>query len=214
MIDGFKYQGLRKKLIQELRKKGITNGKVLSAINKVPRHLFFESSFVDFAYQDKAFPIGAGQTISQPYTVAYQSSLLDIKDGDKVLEIGTGSGYQASVLIEMGATVFTIERQKELFDKAKQIFNKLNYRPTVKYGDGYKGMPTYAPFDKIIVTCGAPFLPKELINQLNIGGAMVIPLDSKDGVQVMTRYLKLDQNKLEKQLFENFKFVPFLPKKS
>ncbi len=214
MIDSFKHKGLRKKLVQELRLKGISDNNVLSAMGRVPRHMFFESSFIDFAYKDQAFPIGAGQTISQPYTVAYQSSLLEVKNSDKILEIGTGSGYQSAVLIEMGAKVFTIERQKELFDKAKHVLNVLSYRPVVKYGDGYKGMPAYAPFDKIIVTCGAPFLPNDLINQLKVGGVIVIPVNSKNDEQIMTKYIKNDKKNLTKQLFEKFKFVPFLPNKS
>lgn len=214
MLDNFTHKGLRKKLIQQLAKKGIDDFDVLLAMGKVPRHCFFESSFIDFAYEDKAFPIGSGQTISQPYTVAYQSSLLEVKKNDKILEIGTGSGYQSAVLIEMGAKVFTIERQKELFDKAKFIFKKLSYQPVTKYGDGYQGMPSFAPFDKIIVTCGAPFLPSELLNQVKINGFIVIPMDDKKGSQVMTKFIKVTGNDIRKEVFKNFRFVPFLPNKS
>ncbi len=170
MEDNYRHKGLRKQLVDGLREKGIRSESVLEAINKIPRHFFLDKVFVKQAYTNMAFQIGAGQTISHPYTVAFQSQLLDIKKGDKVLEIGTGSAYQTAVLCELGAKVFSIERQKELYLKSKQIIPKLNFNPKLKYGDGYVGWPTYAPFDKIIVTCGAPFIPEDLKTQLKVGG--------------------------------------------
>jgi protein-L-isoaspartate(D-aspartate) O-methyltransferase len=197
--DNFKHQGMRKLLIESIRAKGIKDENVLSAMLRVPRHFFFEQAFLNQAYSDHAFQIGAGQTISQPYTVAYQTSLLQLQRGEKVLEIGTGSGYQTSVLIELGAKVFTIERQKELFDVAQQRFPLMGYAPKMFYGDGYKGLPAFAPFDKILVTCGAPFIPEELVKQLKVGGIMVIPLGGGD-VQVMTLIKKFQQVKLKQQV--------------
>lgn len=211
MQDTYRHKGLRKRLTEELALKGITDKKVLIAIEKVPRHLFMDNAFLEFAYQDKAFPIGAGQTISQPFTVAFQTELLEIKKGDKVLEIGTGSGYQTCVLLEMGTKVFTVERQKELFDKGKILFSNLGYNPKVFYGDGYKGLPSFAPFDKIIVTAGAPFVPPDLISQLKNGGTLVIPVGDLN--QVMTKIVKAGDGKTETFEYGNFKFVPMLQDK-
>lgn len=213
MIDSFKHKGLRKRLVQEIKAKGIADQQVLDAIEKIPRHFFLDSSFLEIAYQDKAFPIGAGQTISQPYTVAFQTQLLEIKKGDKILEVGTGSGYQASVLLECGAKVFTIERQKSLFDKTKMFLPSIGYKPKMFYGDGYKGLPTFAPFDKIIITAGAPFIPEDLIGQLKIGGIMVIPLDEGD-VQVMTTLRRISNAENEIKRYGKFRFVPLLNDKS
>ena len=212
MEDNLRQQGLRKKLVQELIKKGIKSKAVLNAINNIPRHIFMDQAFERFAYQDSAFPIAAGQTISQPYTVAFQTELLDVQSGDKVLEVGTGSGYQGSVLCEMGVKVFTVERQKELFDKSKHYFELMNYRPLQKFGDGYKGLPAYAPFDGIVVTCGAPFIPKALLSQLKIGGRLVIPVG--DDEQIMTRVIRVSEKEFSKKEFGNFRFVPFLKGKS
>lgn len=208
MVDSFRHKGLRKKLIEELQSKGVTNKSVLDAIGIIPRHLFLESSFLEFAYQDKAFPIGSGQTISQPYTVAVQSTLLDIKKGDKVLEIGTGSGYQAAVLSLMGAKVFSIERQKELFIKTKALMTSLDYRMKLFYGDGYLGLPAFAPFNKIIITCGAPFVPQKLLEQLKVGGIMVIPLG--EDVQIMTTITKTSETEYAEEVHGQFRFVPML----
>ena len=208
-VDDFKHQGRRKMLVDLLMTKGIEDKKVLEAINIVPRHLFLDSAFVEFAYRDEAFPIAAGQTISHPYTVAFQTQLLDVHPTEKVLEIGTGSGYQTAVLVAIGAEVFTIERQKELFDFSKIILKKINLEPRYQtYGDGYKGLPSFAPFDKIIVTAGAPEIPKDLLQQLKIGGIMVIPVGEKS--QQMIVIIRLDEDKFEKYLFGDFKFVPML----
>mgnify|MGYP002346960545 CR=1 FL=1 len=212
MIDSFRHKGLRKKLVEELKSKGITNNNVLEAIGTIPRHLFFESSFLEFAYQDNAFPIGAGQTISQPYTVAVQSSLLDIQKGDKVLEIGTGSGYQAAVLYHMGAKVFSIERQRELYIKTKTLMTDLGYRIKMFYGDGYLGLPSYAPFNKIIITCGAPSIPEKLLEQLKPGGIMVIPLG--ETVQTMTTIYKTAELEYIRKEHGEFRFVPMLGNKA
>jgi protein-L-isoaspartate(D-aspartate) O-methyltransferase len=206
--DGFKEQGLRRQLVKDICNKGIKCTKVINAIGKIPRHLFMDSAFVNFAYVDKAFPIGSNQTISQPYTVAFQTELLNIKKGDKVLEIGTGSGYQTAVLIEMGAKVFTIERQHYLFLKTQHFLPKLGYTPHFFYGDGYLGKPTYGPFDKILITAGAPFVPNELIKQLKPKGVMVIPLGEK--VQRMIRITKDAEGNLNTEEFQNFSFVPML----
>ncbi len=211
--DSFKHQGMRKKLIDEIRSKGIEDENVLAAMLKVPRHFFFELAFINQAYTDQAFRIGAGQTISQPYTVAYQSSLLKIKKGEKVLEIGTGSGYQTCILCELGAKVFSIERQKELFDKAKVFIPQFGYNPKLFYGDGYKGQPAYGPFDKIIVTCGAPFVPPDLLTQLKTGGIMVIPVGAGD-VQMMTVIIKTGDDMFETHELKNFRFVPMLEDKN
>lgn len=213
MEDNYRHKGLRKKLVEVIRQKGIRNEKVLEAINQVPRHLFMDSSFVHFSYNDQAFPIGAGQTISQPYTVAFQTELLDVKPREKVLEVGTGSGYQAAVLLELGAKVFTIERHKELFLKSQSLLTSIGYSPEFFYGDGYKGVPAYAPFDKILVTAGAPVIPKDLLLQLKTGGIMVIPLGEKKN-QKMIRIVKKDENTIEKTEHGDFVFVPLLKGKS
>ncbi len=211
--DTFRHKGLRKKLVESIRLKGIRDENVLKAIEAVPRHLFFDSGFLEFAYEDKAFPIGAGQTISQPYTVAFQTELLQIKRGDKVLEIGTGSGYQASILYQMGAKVFSIERQRLLFVKAKEQLPKMGYGVKTFFGDGYKGLPAFAPFDKIIVTAGAPYVPEALTNQLKPGGILVIPLDEGDS-QLMTSIQKLPDSTLITTRHGRFRFVPLLGDKS
>lgn len=210
--DSLKHQGMRKKLVDAIREKGIDDQAVLNAMMKVPRHLFLDKAFLPQSYTDQAFRIGAGQTISQPYTVAYQSSLLHVSKGDKVLEIGTGSGYQTCILLELGAKVFSIERQKELYDKAQKILPKLGYSPKLFYGDGFKGLPAYGPFDRIIITCGAPFIPEELLKQLKIGGVMVIPVGEGD-VQIMTTLLKIAEDNFEKHELKNFRFVPMLEHK-
>lgn len=210
--DSFKHKGLRKKLVEEIKEKGINDPLVIEAMEKLPRHYFMDSSFVEFAYQDKAFPIGAGQTISQPYTVAFQTQLLKIKKGDKVLEIGTGSGYQASILYLMGAKVYSIERQKELYTKTKHFFSQLNYRVQTFFGDGYLGLPTFAPFDKIIVTCGAPYIPEILTSQLKVGGIMVIPVG--DDIQQMITLEKISETEIVQKDNGSFRFVPMLEKKN
>lgn len=213
MRDTAKHQGLRNQLVNVLEQKGITDKSVLEAIKKIPRHLFLNSSFEDYAYQDKAFPIGAGQTISQPYTVAFQSQLLEVKKEHKVLEIGTGSGYQTAVLCAMGAKVFSVERQNELFKKTSNLFPKLNIRPKhISFGDGYKGLPGYAPFDSIIVTAGAPFIPQPLMAQLKVGGRLVIPLG--EDVQIMTLLIRVNETQFEKHEFGEFRFVPLLEDKN
>ncbi len=213
MMDTYKHKGLRQKLVDELQLLGIEDEKVLKAINSVPRHLFLNSAFEDFAYQNKAFPIGEGQTISHPYTVAFQSQLLDINKGEKVLEIGTGSGFQTAILLEMGAEVYSIERHKKLHDKAKSLLKRLGYKARyITFGDGYKGLPTFAPFDKIIVTAGAPFVPKDLLFQLKIGGILIIPVGIEN--QIMTSFLKIGEKSVEKLEFGNFKFVPMLKNKN
>lgn len=207
--DTIQHIGMRKRLKEEVAGKGITDQLVLNAIGKIPRHLFMESSFVKFAYKDQAFPIGAGQTISQPFTVAYQTQLLQVKPNAKILEVGTGSGYQAAVLLELGAQVFTIERQQELFVKVQQLLPSLGYHPRFFYGDGYKGLPTYGPFDGIIVTAGAPYIPEELKYQLKIGGRLVIPVDYNDH-QKMILLIRLDETTFDQQNFGDFSFVPML----
>jgi len=211
--DTAKHQGLRNKLVTLLEGKGITDKNVLEAIRKIPRHSFMESSFEDFAYQDKAFPIAAGQTISQPYTVAFQSQLLEVKKGDKILEIGTGSGYQCSVLCVMGAQVYSIERQNELFKKTSLLLPKLGIRAKrLIFGDGYKGLVEEAPFDSIIVTAGAPFIPPALMEQLKIGGKLVIPLGEKE--QIMTLLIRKNETQFEKHEYGEFRFVPLLEDKN
>jgi protein-L-isoaspartate(D-aspartate) O-methyltransferase len=211
--DTAKHQGLRNQLVKILEEKGIIDTKVLAAIKKIPRHLFLDSGFEDFAYQDKAFPIGAGQTISQPYTVAFQTQLLEVKKDDKILEIGTGSGYQTAVLVTMGAKVYSIERQNELFKATSALLPKLGIRPKhLSFGDGYKGLPNYAPFDSIIVTAGAPIIPKPLMAQLKIGGRLVIPVGDKE--QVMTLLIRKNATQFEKHEFGDFRFVPLLEDKN
>jgi len=209
MVDSFRHQGLRKQLIEHLASKGISDSNVLDAMNKIPRHLFMDNAFVNFSYQDKAFPIGAGQTISQPYTVAFQSQLLEIKPYEKVLEVGTGSGYQSAVLLLLDAEVFTVERQRELFLKTKKFLPTLGYNCMFVYGDGYKGMPNFAPFDKIIITCGAPFIPKDLVAQLKVGGRMVAPIGDGD-VQVMHLIEKISETENRVTTHGKFSFVPML----
>lgn len=208
--DTYRHKGLRKKLIDVLREKGITDEAVLTAMNNIPRHFFLDSAFDEIAYEDRAFPISEGQTISQPYTVAYQTQLLKVKQFDKILEIGTGSIYQATVLAEMGAKVFTIERQKALFEKTKQYVFKNKY-PNLKffYGDGYEGLPTFAPFDKVIITAAAPFIPPKLVEQMKAGGKMVIPVD-EGSHQRMLRITKNADGSTTEEAFENFSFVPML----
>ncbi|MFH4965792.1 protein-L-isoaspartate(D-aspartate) O-methyltransferase [Gaetbulibacter sp. M235] len=213
MKDSFKHKGLRQQLVNVLKTKGIKDVNVLKAIGNVPRHLFMDSSFLDHAYQDKAFPIAADQTISQPYTVAFQTELLEVKKEDKILEIGTGSGYQTAVLCELGAKVFSVERQLELFKKTSIFLPKLGYRAKkLIFGDGYKGLEEEAPFDSIIVTAGAPFVPKPLLNQLKIGGRLVIPVG--ENVQVMTLYIRKDTKEFEQHEFGEFRFVPLLEDKN
>jgi protein-L-isoaspartate(D-aspartate) O-methyltransferase len=211
--DTFKHKGLRKQLVATLVSKGITNSAVLDAIGSIPRHLFMDSSFLDHAYQDKAFPIAANQTISQPYTVAFQSELLEVRPESKILEIGTGSGYQAAVLCVLGAHVYSIERQLELFKKTSKFLPKIGYvAKRLIFGDGYKGLPDEAPFDRIIVTAGAPFVPKPLLSQLKIGGRLVIPVGDMD--QIMTLYIRKGTKEFEKHELGNFKFVPLLENKN
>ena len=208
--DTYRHKGLRKKLIDILREKGITDENVLTAMNNIPRHYFLDTALDNIAYEDRAFPISEGQTISQPYTVAYQTQLLQVKPQEKILEIGTGSIYQATVLAEMGAKVFTIERQKNLFDKTKQFVFRSKY-PNIKffYGDGFEGLPTYAPFDKVIITAAAPFIPPRLIDQLKPGGLMVVPVDEGPH-QRMLRITKYADGSFSDEAFNNFSFVPML----
>ncbi|AWA31443.1 protein-L-isoaspartate O-methyltransferase [Flavobacterium magnum] len=213
MKDTAKHQGLRNQLAAALEQKGITDKQVLDAIRKIPRHLFLNSSFEDYAYQDKAFPIGAGQTISQPYTVAFQSQLLEVRKDHKVLEIGTGSGYQTAVLCTMSAKVYSVERQNELFKQTTILLPKLGIRPKhLSFGDGYKGLPNHAPFDSIIVTAGAPVIPKPLMAQLKVGGRLVIPLGEEQ--QIMTLLIRKNETQFEKHEFGEFRFVPLLENKN
>ena len=213
LYDTFKHKGLRQQLVNAIRIKGIKDESVLSAIGKVPRHLFMDSGFIDHAYIDKAFPIVANQTISQPYTVAFQSELLQIQPGDKVLEIGTGSGYQCAILIALGAKVYSIERQQELFKKTLKFLPKIGYKAKkLIFGDGYKGLPNEAPFNGIIVTAGAPFVPKSLLSQLAIGGRLVIPVGKIS--QIMTLFVRVSEKEFEKHEFGEFKFVPLLEDKT
>ncbi|HZG99444.1 MAG TPA: protein-L-isoaspartate(D-aspartate) O-methyltransferase [Flavisolibacter sp.] len=208
--DTYRHKGLRKKLVETVKQKGIQDEKVLDAINNIPRHFFLDSAFDEVAYEDRAFPILEKQTISQPYTVAYQSQLLDVKPFMKVLEIGTGSAYQASVLAELGVQVYTIERQKKLFEFNKK-FEYLRRYPNIKffYGDGYEGLPTFAPFDRVLITAAAPDVPMKLIQQMKTGGKMVIPMGSGD-IQVMKRITKLESGELQTEVFDQFSFVPML----
>src|SRR5215203_154797 len=208
--DTYRHKGLRKKLVDTIKSKGITDEKVLHAIERIPRHFFLDSAFDEVAYEDKAFPIAEKQTISQPYTVAYQTQLLEVKSFDKVLEIGTGSAYQACVLADMGAQVYTIERQKKLFDSNKN-FPFLRKYPNIKffYGDGYEGLQTFGPFDKVLITAAAPDVPKKLVEQMKTGAMMVIPLGTGD-VQVMKRYIKQLDGSLKEEVYDRFSFVPML----
>ena len=210
MIDTHRHRGLRQQLVNELKSKGINNEKILNAFMEIPRHYFLEKTFSDWAYKDVAFPIDADQTISQPYTVAMQTTLLDVKKGDKVLEIGTGSGFQACVLSHMGAKVYTIERQKKLFDKTEKFLHDIGFgNIRTLYGDGYEGAPRFAPFDKILITAGASEIPEKLIDQLKPGGIMVIPLGQGD-LQKMLKITKSEDDSLKKENFGNYRFVPFL----
>ena len=208
--DTYRHKGLRKKLVETVRSKGITDEKVLHAIERIPRHFFLDSAFDEVAYEDKAFPIAEKQTISQPYTVAYQTQLLEVKPFDKILEIGTGSAYQACVLADMGAQVYTIERQKKLFDSNKS-FSFIKKYPNIKffYGDGYEGLPTFAPFDKVLITAAAPDIPKKLVEQMKVGGMMVIPVGTGE-VQVMKRFIKQQDGSLKEEVYDRFSFVPML----
>ena len=211
--DTFKHKGMRQQLVEVVKAKGITDEAVLNAIGVIPRHLFMDSGFIDHAYQDKAFPIAADQTISQPYTVAFQTELLQVKKGDKILEIGTGSGYQTAVLCLLGANVYSIERQKELFKKTSKFLPKLGFRvKKLIFGDGYIGLESEAPFDSIIVTAGAPFVPKPLLSQLKIGGRLVIPVG--DDVQTMTLFIRKGPKEFEQHEYGQFRFVPLLEDKN
>ena len=210
MIDSTKHKGQRRQLVKLLERKGVENKGVLNAVGSVPRHLFMDSGLEEYSYVDKAYPIAANQTISQPYTVAFQTQLLELQKGDRVLEIGTGSGYQTAILLALkGLKVYTIERQQELYKTTALLFKKLNLNPKkVIFGDGYLGFPDEAPFDAIIVTAGAPQVPKPLLEQLAIGGRLVIPVGEKD--QVMTRYMRTGEKTFDRQTFGNFRFVPLL----
>lgn len=211
MQDTYKHKGLRKQLIDELRQKGIVDEKILEAFNEIPRHFFLDLAFEQQAYSNLAFQIGAGQTISHPYTVAFQTQLLNLEKGEKVLEIGTGSGFQTCILCQLGAKVYSIERQRELFIKANSIIKILKFHPSLFYGDGYKGRPFNAPFDKILVTCGAPFVPTTLLDQLKVGGILVIPLGAGQ-VQEMQRITKISETEFVTENFGDFSFVPMLEK--
>lgn len=212
-IDNYREKGARKQLVDILKKKGIEDEAVLKAIGKVPRHYFFDETFWKQAYKDIAFPIGEGQTISQPYTVAYQTQLLHVKKGDKVLEIGTGSGYQSCILVELGANVYTIERQEKLYKRTIQVLPHMGYKPHFFLGDGSKGIPEHAPYDKIIVTAGAPLVPDVLLKQLNIGGILVIPVGDAE-TQKMVTILKTGENDYEKHVLDSFRFVPLVGDKA
>lgn len=211
MQDSFVHKGKRKILVSYLKEKiGISDQNVLTAMNSVPRHLFLESIFEDFAYEDRAFPILAKQTISHPSTVAEQTELLELSEREKVLEIGTGCGYQTAVLVSMGAMVYSIERQKDLYEFSTRKLRELHLRPSFQtFGDGFAGLPSFAPFDKILVTCGAELLPTQLLHQLKVGGKMVIPL-GKTEEQILTRFTKRSEKEFEKEEFGAYKFVPML----
>jgi len=209
LIDTYKHKGERKNLIQHLRKRGIVSEQVLEVMADIPRHFYFHKDFWEHAYEDKAFQIGAGQTISHPHTVAYQTQLLEIKSTDKVLEIGTGSGYQTAILLKLGAEVYTIERQKELFDKTKKLLQFLNFKPRFFYGDGSKGIPAFAPFDKIICTAGSPNIPNNLLAQLRIGGKMVIPVGDENS-QKMNLVVRVTEQEFHTEVLDSFRFVPLI----
>jgi protein-L-isoaspartate(D-aspartate) O-methyltransferase len=211
--DTYRHKGLRKKLVEELKRLGISNAQVLEAINRVPRHYFLSSAFLEFAYENKAFQIGAGQTISHPFTVATQSQLLNVKPGMKVLEIGTGSGFQTAVLCELGAKVFSVERQKILHDNSKALLGKMGYKPHLVYGDGYKGLPAFAPFDRVIITCAIPKVPEDLLIQLKPGGLLVMPFGEGE-VQQMMVIEELADGTFNSQLHGRFSFVPMLEKRT
>lgn len=209
MTDSYRHKGLRRKLVDTVAGKGIKDIKILEALGKVPRHNFMDSGFVEFAYKDQAFPIGSGQTISQPYTVAFQTELLNVKKHDKILEVGTGSGYQCVILLELGAKVYTIERQRDLYLKSRSLLTEMGYKPYFFYGDGYKGQANYAPFDKIIITAGAPEIPDELLKQLKIGGRMIVPVGGSKG-QIMVTVDRIGEEEFEKTEHGFFAFVPML----
>ncbi|HIX53408.1 MAG TPA: protein-L-isoaspartate(D-aspartate) O-methyltransferase [Candidatus Sphingobacterium stercoripullorum] len=208
-VDNYRERGARKKLVELLKSKGIEDKRVLAAIGKVPRHYFFDETFWSQAYRDVAFPIGEGQTISQPYTVAYQTELLHVEKGDKILEIGTGSGYQACILLELGAEVYTIERQKNLFDRTIQVLPYMGYRPHFFLGDGSLGLPEHGPYDKIIVTAGAPVVPEGLLQQLVMGGLLVIPVGDENSQKMIT-ILRVGENEFERIELDTFRFVPLV----
>lgn len=209
MTDSYRHKGLRKKLVDTISEKGIKDKKILEAIGKVTRHYFMDSGFVEFAYRDQAFPIGAGQTISQPYTVAFQTELLQVKKHDKILEIGTGSGYQCAILLELGTKVYTVERHRELYLKSRALLTEMGYKPYFFYGDGYLGQPKHSPFDKILITAGASEIPKELLKQLKIGGRMVVPVGGGSG-QVMMTIDRIDEDEYKELEHGYFAFVPML----
>ncbi|MFB1022345.1 MAG: protein-L-isoaspartate(D-aspartate) O-methyltransferase [Vicingaceae bacterium] len=211
--DTYRHKGMRRKLVELLRSKGISDEAVLEAIDRVPRHLFLDNAFINFAYKNQAFPIGSDQTISHPFTVAFQTQLLELKPKDKVLEIGTGSGYQCSVLMEMGVKVLSIERHRSLHMKSKKMLNSLGYFPKVFFGDGFKGQPSYAPFDKIIITAAAPVIPEDLKKQLKVGGFMIIPLGESEK-QEMQRLTKVSETEFKIETYGEFSFVPMLQDKS
>lgn len=213
MTDSYRDKGLRAKLVTTIKNKGISDERILEAVGKVKRHLFMDNAFIQFAYQDNAFPIGAGQTISQPFTVAFQTQLLEIQKGDKILEVGTGSGYQTAILMELGAKVYTIERQRELYLQSQKTLHSMGYKPHFFYGDGYAGKPTYGPYDKILITAGAPEIPEKLIDQLKVGGIMVAPIGNEAN-QKMTKIVKLKNDELEKTVHGDFIFVPMLKGRS
>lgn len=208
MLDSYKHKGMRRQLVDELRSKGIKDERVLEAINTIPRHFFLDKVFIEQAYSNMAFQIGAGQTISHPYTVAFQTQLLQIQKGDRILEIGTGSGFQTAILCQLGAKVFSIERQKELFLKAQPIFDHFRFVPKLKFGDGYKGWPAFAPFNSIIVTCGAPFVPEELVNQLAENGRLVIPIGEGKNQEMLL--IKKNGSEIIQEKLGVFSFVPML----
>ncbi len=209
MTDTYRHKGLRKKLVETIKEKGIKDQRIFDAIGKIPRHLFMDSGFVEFAYRDQAFPIGSGQTISQPYTVAFQTELLQIQKHEKVLEVGTGSGYQCAILLELGVKVYTIERHRELYLKSRALLNKIGYKPYFFYGDGYLGLPRFAPFDKILITAGAPEIPQNLKEQLKIGGRMVVPVGGSGG-QVMIVVERTSEKEFKETKHGYFAFVPML----
>ncbi len=213
MEDTYRHKGMRRRLVNEIRKKGILDEKILEAVYRVPRHLFLDSGFLNYAYEDKPFPIGAGQTISQPYTVAFQTELLHVTPGDAILEIGTGSGYQACVLAALGAEVYSVERQKRLYEKARDFLPELGFNIHLFYGDGYLGLPEYAPFDGILVTAAAPEIPSCLFDQLKTGGVLVSPVGAGD-IQTMVRFTKHENGKVKEEHFGKFRFVPMLKHKA
>lgn len=213
MMDTFKHKGMRRKLIEELKERGISDENILQAFDATPRHFFLDLAFEKQAYSNTAFQIGKGQTISHPYTVAFQTQLLELKKREKILEIGTGSGFQTAILCQLGTKVFSIERHRELYLNAKNILEKLGHQPRLTFGDGFKGQPTFAPFDKILVTCGAPFIPQALLDQLKVGGILVIPV-GEGKKQIMTRMIKLSETEFEEATYGDFSFVPMLENKA